>query len=106
MYHSRPPAAVSGYARCAGGTGAAGAVVPAAGFSRSRISPSNFSLAVGSTTGELLAEIEVLPTGGWDKWTELTAPLKPASRGDVFVVFVNPGKGGLMNLDWIQFNLR
>ena len=60
----------------------------------------------GSTTGELLAEIEVLPTGGWDKWTELTAPLKPASRGDVFVVFVNPGKGGLMNLDWIQFNLR
>jgi cytochrome c len=39
-------------------------------------------------------------------WKEVTATLtgtKPAG-GDVFVVFVNPGKGGLMNLDWIQFD--
>jgi cytochrome c len=27
-------------------------------------------------------------------------------RGDVYVVFVNPGKGGLMNLDWVQFDGR
>jgi cytochrome c len=60
----------------------------------------------GSATGELLASFEVKPTGGWDKWVELTSPLKPAARGDIFVVFTNPGKGGLMNLDWIQFNAK
>ncbi len=58
----------------------------------------------GSVTGELLASFEVTPTGGWDKWVELSASLKPSARGDVFVVFANPGKGGLMNLDWIQFH--
>ncbi len=57
----------------------------------------------GSATGELLASFEVKPTGGWDKWVEVTSPLKPAPRGEVVVVFINPGKGGLMNLDWIQF---
>ncbi len=57
----------------------------------------------GSATGELLSSFEVKPTGGWDKWVEVTSPLKPAPRGDVVVVFINPGKGGLMNLDWIQF---
>ena len=62
-------------------------------------------LRAGSFTGELLAAAEVTPTGSWDKWTEVTAPLKPlTNRTDVFVVFVNPGKGGLMNLDWLQFN--
>ncbi|MEW6160603.1 MAG: carbohydrate-binding protein, partial [Verrucomicrobiota bacterium] len=62
-------------------------------------------LRSGSPQGELLAELEVKPTGGWDKWVELSASLRrPANRDDVFVVFVNPGKGGLMNLDWIQFD--
>ena len=60
----------------------------------------------GSPTGELLASFEVAPTGSWDKWVELTSPLQPAPRGEVFVVFKNPGQGGLMNLDWIQFNAR
>jgi len=55
--------------------------------------------------GPLLAEVEVQPTGGWEKWTELKALLQPATkRGDLFVVFSNPDKGGLMNLDWLQFN--
>lgn len=52
--------------------------------------------------GPLLAELEVQPTGGWEKWIELTAPIKAATREDLFVVFVNPGKGGLMNLDWLE----
>lgn len=60
----------------------------------------------GSATGPLLASFDVLPTGGWDKWVELTSPLKSTPRSDVFVVFVNPGKGGLMNLDWIQFGAK
>ena len=58
----------------------------------------------GKPSGELLAQVDVQPTGGWDKWVELQSPLSTSYRGDVYVVFVNPGKGGLMNLDWIQFD--
>jgi cytochrome c len=62
-------------------------------------------LRSGSPTGALLGEIEVKPTGSWDKWVELNTPLNPTTnRADLYVLFVNPGKGGLMNLDWIQFN--
>ena len=58
----------------------------------------------GSPTGELLARFEVPSTGGWDKWVELTAPLaKTTARSDIILVFQNPGKGGLINLDWIEF---
>ena len=56
--------------------------------------------------GPLLAQVDVQPTGGWNKWTELTAPLTTAARDDVCVVFLNPGKSGLMSLDWIQFNAK
>ncbi|HXG49224.1 MAG TPA: carbohydrate-binding protein, partial [Methylomirabilota bacterium] len=62
-------------------------------------------LRAGAPHGSLLAQVEVAPTGGWEKWTTLEAPLAvPKDRGDVVVVFVNPGRGGLMNLDWVQFN--
>jgi hypothetical protein len=58
--------------------------------------------------GELLAELEVTPTGAADKWVEIKAPLlKPAQGGkkvDVVAVFVNPGQKNLLNLDWIQFD--
>lgn len=64
-------------------------------------------LHAGKADGPLLAKLEVPVTGGWETWREITAPLTVPSpaRGDVSVVFVNPGKGGLMNLDWIQFEL-
>ena len=60
----------------------------------------------GTPDGPLLARVEVPVTGGWEAWQEITAPLSQpgAGRTDVFAVFVNPGKSGLMNLDWIQFN--
>jgi cytochrome c len=61
-------------------------------------------LRFGSATGAQLATFDVPPTGGWEKWVELKSPLKVAGRGDVFIVFTNPGKGGLMNLDWVQFD--
>lgn len=68
-------------------------------------------LRAGSATGPLLAEVEVKPTGGWEKWVEVQSPLAfPAEAGkrndrpDLYVMFVNPGKSGLMNLDWLQFN--
>ena len=62
---------------------------------------------VGSPTGALLASVEVPNTGGWDKWIEPKAELlagAPRTVASVCAVFVNPGKGALMNLDWVQFN--
>lgn len=64
----------------------------------------NVELRTGSAEGPVLATVEVKPTGGWDKWIELDAPFQSTYRGDLFIVFKNPGKGGLMNLDWVRFN--
>lgn len=62
-------------------------------------------LHANTPDGPLLATSEAPVTGGWDKWQEATVPLTATtSPTDVCVVFVNPGKGGLMNLDWLQFN--
>ena len=60
----------------------------------------------GKPDGPLLAKLEVPPTGGWDNWKDITAPLtKPEPvAGEIFLVFVNPGKAGLMNVDWVQFD--
>lgn len=63
---------------------------------------------VGAPTGELIASIPVPNTGGWDKFIEPSTPLTNArsERADVYAVFVNPGKGGLMNLDWVRFTAK
>lgn len=60
----------------------------------------------GQPDGALLARVEIPVTGGWETWQTASVPLtKPAkTHGDVYAVFVNPGKSGLMNLDWIQFD--
>jgi cytochrome c len=63
----------------------------------------------GSKDGPLLGALEVPNTGGWDKWIEPQTPLaanSPAQKTDVYAVFTNPGKGGLMNLDWVEFQPR
>ncbi|MHA3773941.1 PQQ-dependent sugar dehydrogenase [Verrucomicrobiota bacterium sgz303538] len=63
----------------------------------------------GSPTGELLGSVEVPNTGGWDKWIEPQTQLSVGARRartDVYAVFVNPGKGGLLNVDWVQFEPR
>jgi cytochrome c len=59
----------------------------------------------GAIDGPILGTIEVAPTGAWDKFVELeTALTTPGpDRADVYLVFVNPGKGGLMNVDWVEF---
>lgn len=60
-----------------------------------------------SSDGALLAECAVNPTGAWDKWEEVKAPLlQPApdgARSHVVAVFLNPGKNNLLNLDWVEF---
>jgi cytochrome c len=62
-------------------------------------------LRAGAPDGPLIGSIEVPVTGGWDKFEERQAKVSPPSkdRADVYVVFVNPGKGGLMNVDWVEF---
>lgn len=61
---------------------------------------------VSSPTGELLGSLDVPNTGGWEKWIEQKIPLDSTRRADVYAVFVNPGKAGLMNLDWVQFDAK
>ncbi len=61
----------------------------------------------GKPDGQLLATVETRVTGGWEKWDEIkTAIEDPGRPFDLFVVFVNPGKSGLMNLDWVRFEPR
>lgn len=63
-------------------------------------------LRADSPDGELLGSVAIPNTGSWSNWIEKeTEPgaAVPAKRTDVYAVFVNPGKGGLMNLDWIEF---
>ncbi|MCB1232359.1 MAG: PQQ-dependent sugar dehydrogenase [Verrucomicrobiae bacterium] len=60
----------------------------------------------GSREGELLGSLEVPEkmTGDWGKYVTKEISLNaPDKRGDLYVRFVNPGKGGLMNLDWVEF---
>jgi len=63
-------------------------------------------LRSGAQDGPVIGEVEVKPTGGWEKWEELSVPLtNPSSETtDIHISFVNPGKSNLMNLDWVQFN--
>ncbi len=68
----------------------------------------SIELRAGAFDGPLLGTVQIPNTGGWDKWIEPTTKFQnvPDTRSDVFVVFVNPGRTGLMNLDWVQFNPR
>jgi cytochrome c len=57
-----------------------------------------------SPTGEQVASANVAPTGGWQTWVNVTAPITdPGGTHDVFLVFRNPtNTGGLMNLNWFE----
>jgi cytochrome c len=59
----------------------------------------------GKPDGPLLAALDVPVTGGWETWQEIRAPFtRPAATSDVYLVFHNPGRGGLMNVDWVRFD--
>ena len=57
----------------------------------------------GSSDGPVVTSFEVTPTGGYDQFVEKTSPpLDRNGRRDLFFCFVNPGKGGLMDVDWVE----
>ncbi len=58
----------------------------------------------GSASGKLIARAEVPNTGAWGNWRDFKVPLEVKAPVDLKVFFVNPGKGGLMNLDWLEFD--
>lgn len=62
-------------------------------------------LHAGKTT---LATLDVKPTGGWDKWQEITVPLEeiPEVPLGLRLAFTNPGKQGLLNVDWFRFDKK
>jgi len=67
---------------------------------------SQVEVRLDSPTGPLLATVDITFTGDWNKLVENKAPLGPSTgRHDVYLVLTNPKKGGgLMNIDWVQFD--
>ena len=66
-------------------------------------------LRAGAPDGPLVAELDVEPTGGWDTYRELTAPVTdPGGAHELFLRFVNPDAGGaaLLDVDWFEFQGR
>jgi cytochrome c len=61
---------------------------------------------VDSPTGPLIGSADVAVTGGWQKWADVSAPLKdPGGNHELFLVFKHPqNQGGLFNLNWIHFH--
>ena len=62
-------------------------------------------LRMDSPTGATFASADVTPTGGWQNWTTVTAPINNPPQGThvLYVVFTHPtDAGGLMNLNWFQ----
>lgn len=63
------------------------------------------ALHQNTADGAVLARLEAPATGAWNKWDEVTAPLKAGSgRCEVVAVFSNPGRTNFLSLDWIQFD--
>ncbi len=61
---------------------------------------------VDSPTGALISTAGVQPTGSWQTYMGVNAPITdPGGTHELFFVFVrNPGDTNLFNLNWIDFN--
>jgi hypothetical protein len=65
----------------------------------------SIELHLGSQTGTLLATFPVARTGGWQKWTTVTATAKsvPTGRQTVFAVLKSAQAGDFVNVNWFTF---
>ncbi len=65
---------------------------------------SKIEVRLDSPTGPIVATVDIKFTGAWNKFEDNKAPVTAApGRHNVFLVLVNPGKGGLMDIDWVEF---
>jgi cytochrome c len=56
----------------------------------------------GSITGKTLGTVEIPATGGWEKFVEVSAPVKdPGSAFDLYLTFSGPDE--MLNLSWFEF---
>ncbi len=62
-------------------------------------------MRAGATNGVLLGTAVVEPTGNWQLYRDVTAPIDdPGGVFDLFLVFrATAGTGGLFNVNWIDF---
>jgi cytochrome c len=60
---------------------------------------------VDAPDGPKVGEATVEPTGGWQSWTDVTAPVTdPGGVHDLYLVFTrNAGDGGLFNMNYLDF---
>jgi cytochrome c len=67
---------------------------------------SQIEVRLDSPTGPIVATVDIAHTGDWGKFMENKAKLTPTpGRHDVYLVLTHPKKsGGLMNVDWVQFD--
>lgn len=63
-------------------------------------------LGTSAADSTLLVTVPIEPTGGWQKWSTVEAPLDDAARaagtGTLLLVFTG-GKGSLFNVNWLEF---
>ena len=64
----------------------------------------HIEVRLGSTSGTLIAQVDVPETGGWQEWETLSIPVAPVvGPQDVYLVFVETSTtndGTLFNLNW------
>ncbi len=59
-----------------------------------------------SVAGPIIAQAAVQPTGGWQNWTTITAPVSNAKGvRDLYLVYSYTGSdtSGIGNLNWFRF---
>ncbi|KAB1934911.1 DUF1996 domain-containing protein [Micromonospora sp. ALFpr18c] len=62
-------------------------------------------LRLGAQSGTLLASFPIAGTGGWQKWTTVTAKVStvPAGAQTVFAVMRSTSRSDFVNLNWFTF---
>ena len=60
---------------------------------------------VDSPNGPIVSTATIQPTGGWQRWTSVEAPVTdPGGTHELFFVFENDSvQSGLFNVNWFQF---